>query len=164
MYWKTRHKYWVRKWICSRRHFAKQNLSCFTIEFSAGNYTNALFPLSHFFCYISIVQQVRNPLHYFPHFIISHFSHTPLLHSHWSYVRCVSVPSGECYVRMMDRWFWYSWQERHRCIFCTHSVGLAGNLGNEFRSQGNSGCVCKEFCEDLLSEELEREQRRGKME
>lgn len=39
---------------------------------------------------------------------------------------------------------------------------LAGNLGNEFRSQGNSGCVCKEFCEDLLSEEREREREQGR--
>ncbi len=41
--------------------------------------------------------------------------------------------------------------------------GAAGNLGNEFRSQGNSGCVCKSsvriYC---LKSEREREQGRGK--
>ncbi len=146
---------------CSRGHFAKHNLSCSTVDFQQG-ITQTLFSLCLIFSYIFIVQQVRNQLHYFPHFINLHFSHTPsLLHFHRSYLRCVSVPLGECYVRMMDRWFWFSWQERPCCIFCTHYVGLAGNLGNEFRSQGNSGCVCKEFCEDLLSEEWERESKGG---
>lgn len=53
------------------------------------------FPVVSFFILVmSIAQKVRNQLHYFLQFIILHLSHTcsPLLHSHQSFLRCVSVP------------------------------------------------------------------------